>query len=120
MDARVLFEPLLEAFGVPATVTRPAPDDTPIETVGIWLDVELSSLQDHVNDTPLGAPFTRREPIRVFALRKEDVPTVTRGTLIQAPERSGDAAVMWMVDGIDHADADHTRALMVRAREYDA
>jgi hypothetical protein len=72
MDARADFEPLLEAFGVPATVTRPAPDDTPIETTGIWLEPQFL-------DEPGGSPFARREAIRVFAVRKEDVPTLLEG-----------------------------------------
>jgi hypothetical protein len=113
MDARVDFEPLLDAFGVPATVTRPAPDDDPIETVGIWL-------QPLNLDEPNGSGFTRREPIRVFAVRKDIVPTLPRGTRIEAAERVGGHVRTWMVDGTDFDDADHTRALVVRAREYDA
>jgi hypothetical protein len=113
MDARVDFEPLLEAFGVPATVTRPAPDDDPIETVGIWL-------QPLNLDEPAGSSFTRRATIRVFAIRKDDVPTMPLGTTVEAAERAGDTVRTWKVDGTDMEDPDHIRALLVRAREYDA
>ena len=113
MDARVSFEPLLDAFGVPATVTRPAPDDTPIETVGIWM-APLTL------DEPAGSAFARRETIRVFALSKATVPRLPRGTLIEAPESYGDTVMTWKVDGIDQADTDHIRALVIRAREYDS
>jgi hypothetical protein len=84
MDARVAFEPLLDAFGVPATVTRPAPDNDPIETVGIWL-------LPHNMDEPIASGFQRREPVRVFALSKDAVPTLPRNTRIEAPERAGGA-----------------------------
>jgi hypothetical protein len=110
MDARVDFEPLLEAFGVPATVTRPAPDDDPIDTVGIWL-------LPHNMDEPIASGFTRREPIRVLAVCKDVVPTLPRGTRIEAPERAGGDVLRWVVDATDFDDADHTRALVVRARD---
>jgi hypothetical protein len=113
MDARVDFEPLLDAFGVPATVTRPAPDDDPIETVGIWL-------APLIVDEPTGSGFGRRESIRVFALHKRTVQRLPVGTLIEAPEYAGDTVLTWKVDGVDQADTDHIRALLIRAREYDS
>jgi hypothetical protein len=113
MDARVAFEPLLDAFGVPATVTRPAPDNDPIETVGIWL-------LPHNMDEPIASGFQRREPVRVFALSKDAVPTLPRNTRIEAPERAGGDIRVWVVDSADFDDPDHTRALLVRAREYES
>jgi hypothetical protein len=113
VDARVDFAPLLDAFGVPATVTLPAPDDTPIETVGIWLAPLMA-------DEPTGSGFTRREPLHVFAVRKSTVPRLPVGSRIDAPELAGGAVLTWLVDGIDQTDADHTRALLIRAREYDS
>jgi hypothetical protein len=113
VDARPSFEPLLDAFGVPATVTLPAPDDTPIETVGIWL-------APFYQDDPTGSGFPRRESIRVFAVRKSAVPRLPIGTLIAAPELAGGDVVTWRVDGIDQADSEHTRALLLRAREFDS
>lgn len=113
MDARVDFALLLDTFGLPATVTRPAPDDTPIITAGIWMTPLL-------RDEPSGSSFTRREQIRAFAVSKATVPTLPRGTTILAAERDGDPVLGWIVDGIDHVDADHTRGLVMRAPELDS
>jgi hypothetical protein len=95
----------LSAHGVDVTVTRPAPDDTAIATRGIWLTTETV-------DVPAGE-FSRREPRRVMALRRANVPTVPRGTLIEAPEKSGDAVTVWRVDGIDRLEADHVRVIVL-------
>lgn len=92
--------------GVLATVTRPAPDNVPIETLGIWL-------QPVAENFPGGMDFQRREPQRVMALRTDEVPTVPRGTIITAPEKRGDAVQAWRVDGIDRYDADHVRVVVI-------
>lgn len=92
--------------GVLATVTRPAPDNTPIETVGVWLPPATEGF-------PTGADFQRREPQRVMALRRDEVPSVPRGTLIAAPEKGGDAVQVWRVDGFERYDADHHRVLVI-------
>lgn len=95
----------LEAHGVPVTVTRPAPDDEPIETRGIWLTPDT-------NEFPIGSDFSRREPIRILALSRLVVPTVPKGTVIDAPEKAGDTMRRWLVDGLDRREADHTRVIV--------
>lgn len=99
-DARVPVDVLLEAFGVPATVTRPVPDDTPIITTGIW---DANGLTD---DVPSGQALTRREERRVMALARSEVPTVPKGTQIVAPPTLGDADQTWRVDGMIRVDRD--------------
>jgi hypothetical protein len=101
-----------DVHGVDATVTRPEPDSEPIATKGIWITTTTE-------DVPLGVEFQRREPRRVMALRRADVPTVPRGTLIVAPEKSGDDAVTWRVEGTERMEADHTRVIVIRATDAD-
>lgn len=103
----------LSAHGVDVTVTRPVPDDEPIEARGIWLTPTTEGL-------PIGSELTRREPRRVLALRRADVPTVPRGTLIVAPEKAGDEDTLeWRVDGFEHYEADHVRVIVVPVRTDD-
>lgn len=105
-DARVPMAVVLSAFGVAVTVTRPAPDDTPIETTGAWVTP--------INDNyPVGPEFQRRHRRQVLVLSRDEVPTVPKGTLIDAPARDGDDERRWRVDGIDEEDADHFRVLVV-------
>lgn len=89
-------------MGIAATVIRPSPDDTPIETRIIWLP-------STPEDVPPGQ-FSRREQAKVIGLRRDDVPTLPVGTLIDASERSGDAVQRWRVTDIDQQDVDHHRA----------
>lgn len=105
-DFRVPISTLLAAFGVPATVTRPAPDDDPIATTGVW----VSPIPD---DVPVGMEFQRRERRRVLALDRDAVPTVPRGTVITAPERDSEHAQTWRVDSLEQEDADHHRVRVV-------
>ena len=94
------------AHGFPITVTRPYPDDEAIETRGIWV-LPLTV------DGPSQQEFTRRDPNRVIALRKDEVETVPRGTIIDAPEYSGGTARRWRVEGPERIEADHVRVLVV-------
>ena len=107
MDLRVPFELLLAHFGVPATVTRPAPDDDVIETAGIWL-TETAETQ------PFGTDFRRREPRRLIGLARSVVPTLPRGTLIVAAEFVGGVEKTWRVDEFDRAESDQWRAIVVQ------
>jgi hypothetical protein len=91
-------------LSVPATVTRPAPDDLPIVTTAVWV---TSREQD------LGLDLQRREPQRLVALKLAAVPTVPRGTIVVAPERSGGLATRWRVEGPDRSDPYETRVVVV-------
>lgn len=92
--------------GFDVTVERPNEDE--IETRGIWL-VPISEALS------AGMDFQRREPIRVIALRRDEVPTVPRGTRITAPEKIGDTdSKVWIVDGFERQEADHHRVIVVR------
>jgi hypothetical protein len=98
----------LSAHVVAATVTRPLPDNTPISTRGLWLRPADDS-------QPFGTDLRRHDPRRVLVLPRAAVPTLPRGTVVEAPEFGSDAIVSWRVDGIDQvAEADHWRALVVR------
>ena len=96
----------LTTHGVPATFTLPAPDDDPIETTGIW----LTPLTD---DFPVGSGFTRRDPIRVMAFSRAEVPIVKVGSRVLAPEKGGEIAKRWKVDGLDRQEADKTHVVLV-------
>lgn len=100
--------PLLEAFGVPATVTRPSPDDDPIATPVIWLSPEDS-------DRPYGTDYQRREPRRVMGVPRTTVAGVPRGTLVVAPELLGGTDKTWRVDEmLRSADVDLWRLAVVQ------
>lgn len=80
--------PFLAALGVPATVTRPAPHNTPIPTTVIWI-AERPNLQPH------GTDFHLRAPRRVLAIPRTDVPELPAGSTIAAPEVSGGPVKTW-------------------------
>lgn len=94
----------LSAHGVDVIVT--VPEGAPVETRGIW----LTPLTDGF---PSGGSHQRHEPVRIMALRREDVPAVPRGTLIVGPEKSGGVDQTWKVDGLDRLEADHARVIVV-------
>lgn len=92
--------------GVSATVTRPAPDSTPIDTTVIWSVEPVSEGQ------PYGSDFHRVEPRKVLVVSRADVPTLPRGTTITAPEVDGEANKAWVVDGLERTLADQWRAFV--------
>lgn len=93
-------------YGVAATITRPAPNDTPIVTKVIWLT-------PFTEDGGGGFSVQRREPRHQVAIRLDDVPTVPRGTFVQAAGPLGGLVQRWRVDGPDRIEADHGRYLVV-------
>jgi hypothetical protein len=99
-DARVPFAILLDAFGVPATVT--VPNGGPVEAQGIWVTPTT-------DDRPGSLDVRRREPTRTFALATP----VPRGTVIVAPEMEGLDAQRWRVDGFAVVEVDHVRVLVI-------
>lgn len=109
----------LASFGVPVVVTRPAPNDTPISTLGMWLLAATEQM-------PAGTDLAQRDARRVLVLpRVADgtpgvvaVPEVPRHTLIRAAEMAGDDEKDWKVDGwAKVVDPDHWR---VYVREVSA
>ncbi len=111
-DFRVPIAALLRAFGVAATVTRPSPDDDPVETEVIWLPLETM-------EVPAGSEFPRSESRRAMGIPKRDVPTVPLGTEVLAPEKKGGSIVGWKVDGMLHPEVDDHRVVVLRAPELD-
>jgi hypothetical protein len=89
--------------GVGATITRPAPDNTPIAATVIWVVEPVGDSQ------PYGADFRKVEPRRTLMVPKADVPTMPRGTVIVAPEVDGESNKTWQFDGFERALADQWR-----------
>jgi len=106
LDLRVPLDPIFDAFGVPATVTRPVPDEFPIVTTGVWVSPEMV-------EAALGTDLSRTERQRMLALPTSAVPTVPRGTRIDAPELLGGAVKPWRVDALGPADAEIHRVIVV-------
>lgn len=98
------------AHGVDAVVTRPAPNDTPIEARALWLTTVSEQ-------RPIGGDAQVSEPQRVMVLSRAEVPSVPRGTLIVAPEKAGAADQTWQVDGEVGREADQIRVLVLPVDE---
>lgn len=98
-----------DVLSVAITVTRPAPDNSPIVTTGIWLD----SLEE---DRPVGTDLTRREPRRVMAVqRTASLGSMPRTTIIVAPELEGGSSLSWRVEGYERSmEPDLMRVVLVR------
>lgn len=105
-DLRVPMDPILSAFGVPATVTRPGPDDDPIETAVVWITPEPA-------DVPPGGSFQAVEPQRMLGIDKATVPTVPKRTRIAAPEVLDGPVKNWLVDGTDRVEPDMVVVVVV-------
>lgn len=98
MDARVPMAPILTAFGLPITVTRPSPDDTPVPGTGVWMPEPLEEPRS------IGVDFQRAEPRKVLAIPRSDaLPSIPRGSVIAAAELLGGPVQNWRVDGYDAA-----------------
>lgn len=107
LDLRPGVDEALEAFGVPAVVTRPAPDTAPISTTAIWLP-PLEESQ------PVGSDWIKEDPRRRLALPRRDVPQANNGTVITAAETLGGATRTWRKDGDERSiDAEWLHVLVV-------
>ena len=87
-------------------MTRPAPDDTPIETTVIWVPPIPF-------DVPAGFDLQRQDPKLMLAIPSVDVPTVPRGTTVECPEVLGGEIKAWRVDGFDRYEFDAVRVFVV-------
>lgn len=100
----------LQAHGVDATVTRPSPNDEPIETRGIWMTPSPAGV-------PIGSSFSRTDRDRVMVFSKAEVPTIPKGSKVIAPQFDGGDDEAWRVDGLEREEADHWRAHLVSSPE---
>lgn len=105
----LVLEANLAAHGVAATVTRPYPDDTPIQTRVIWVT--------EATEGGGGGRQGRRELRRVLVLSAADVPTVPKNTVIVASGPDGSAAQTWRVDAIERVGWDLIEAVVVAESE---
>lgn len=103
-------ERCLWAHGVDVTVTRPAPNDTPISCRAMWLT-------QTTNDRPIAAEFTRRDNRHVMVIDRLDVEELPAGTFIIAPERMGHRNFSWLVDGHEETQADQHRVILRKIDE---
>lgn len=96
----------LAVHGLDVVVTRPAPDDTPIDTRGIWLTFLTE-------DVPTVADFQRRNVRRVMVLSRSAVPTIPHKTIVWAPERMGGVMQRWRSDGPERIEGDNVQVLLI-------
>ena len=99
--------------GLDAVITRPAPDDEPITTRIIWLTPAPDLNPIGLDDQRFQPNFQRRDPIRMLALPRGDVPTAPRGTLIVAKEWGSTTDSTWRVDGSVEHHPDHVKVAVV-------
>lgn len=90
--------------GVPASITVPGGD--PVETRIIWLTPVPT-------DAPEGSTFRREEPRRALAIRRDEVPEIPRGTVIEVTEHNQTTPDAWVVDSVDRVEQEHVRVLVV-------
>ena len=111
-DLRPPIAAALTAFGVAATVTRPAPDDTPIVTTAIWVPPDRRSRSDEVYE--YRNELARRQAERlVLGLPRSAVPTLPIGTVIAAPLVSGATSQTWRVEEHERDEPDEWRVVVV-------
>lgn len=103
-DLRVSVDPIFRAFGVAVTVTPPG--GAAIETEGVWVGAVADAL-------PFGFDTQRSEPRHLLVLRRDEVASVPRGTVIVAPAMRGGANETWRVDGEDLTEPDLRRVRLV-------
>ena len=104
-DARVPVDEYFSAFGLPATVTRPNLD--PITgTAIVWISpLTISS--------PEGAALQGASPQRLLVVRRDQVPTLPGGTVIEAPEAETGELLEWKVDSVVAIELELIRALVL-------
>jgi hypothetical protein len=90
--------------GVAAVVT--VPDGEPVATSVIWLTPASDS-------APIGATFQRADPQRRMAIRRDDVPVLPRGTIVEVTEHLRDETASWSVDSIESVRPDHYKVVVV-------
>lgn len=81
-------------------------DAEAVETRGIWLTNVTESI-------PSSTDFARRQPSRVMALSRYEVPTIPIGSIVVAPEYYGADSRAWRVDGLVSKEAQHSRVYLI-------
>ncbi len=104
-DLRPPLGAALAAFGLPATVTLPG--EEPVDTTAIWLGPVLVEVE--------GVLVQTSGPQAVLALPRTDVPTVPRGTLIEAAEIDGGPVRSWSVEAVHAMTVDEVRLIVIPA-----
>lgn len=92
--------------GVLATVT--APGAAPVETRIVWLTPQAT-------DQPPGSSFSRKESLRVVAIRRDEVPEAPRGTQLAVTEPLLAAPSLWKIDSTEELRHDHHRVVVIPA-----
>lgn len=90
--------------GVAAVVTPPSA--APVATLVIWMT-------DTSEAVPVGSGFTRKEPRRILAIRRDEVPAVPRGTIVEVAEHTQTSPAIWRVDAMESVFPDHHRVVVV-------
>lgn len=98
---------LQSVFGVEAIVTPV--DGEAVTVTGVWLTPAQT-------DVPM-PELKRRDRRRVMAFRRSDVPTLPKGSTVQATELGAAAAADWRVDGFELIDTEQVRAVLVPVAE---
>lgn len=100
---------IVDAFGIPITLTRPPPDDDPITTSGVWIAAPPDE------QAPYGTDLRRREPRRVMGIPRDATLThIPRGSTVLAPETDGGEIKTWKTDGLaSPTDPDLIRVFIV-------
>jgi hypothetical protein len=101
----LVLETSFAVHGVDITVKRPAPDNDPIDTRGIWLRPL------HQEAVPYGN-LHKRDPHRILMIPRSDVPTMREGTLVEAPDEAG-VDRRWRVETHDLTEADYWQLVLL-------
>lgn len=107
IDTRPDFGDAQSVMGVAGVIRRPEPDSTPIDSVVVWLTHQSLLTPDQ------GMRIGRREPSRTACISRVDVPTVPRGTILEAPEFEGADVRRWKVEALEAEEYDHVRARVI-------
>src|SRR5690242_9705076 len=102
--------------GLPATLELATGDR--VTTRVIWLTPESDAMPvDEARGRWAQDTLQRRDPIRILAVRRSDVPRVPRGSVVRVAESGGGPIRKWTVDGHERTEADHHRVTVLRDPE---
>lgn len=106
----------LGAHGVPATVTRPAPDDDPVSTTVVWQPNARRTRSDEVY--PFRNELDQRQAERrVVSVPVSGLSTLPIGSVITAALIAGGTAKSWRVEELEREEAEERRVVVVPVPE---